>query len=165
MLMLAAALWGFENVNMNPLLAIENNNLVVRWSTGGFDHYNVRWSANGGSARQEERGDDKRFNYLGTFHQSVVYRVAVQGCISHFAASSECTSWDEVSCGSPCTPCDGLAPRPIINGTGLCLDVHAPDQHRNGGRVQLWACNGSDQQLWTLRNTQVVSLAGKMPRR
>ncbi len=42
---------------------------------------------------------------------------------------------------------------------GGCLDVHAPDMTRNGGRVQMWACNAQPQQRWsfdsasgTLRN-------------
>lgn len=34
-----------------------------------------------------------------------------------------------------------------VNG-GLCLDAHAPDAGRNGGRVQVWTCNGSPQQRW-----------------
>jgi hypothetical protein len=30
-----------------------------------------------------------------------------------------------------------------------CLDAHAPDAGKNGGRVQTWACNGQPQQRWT----------------
>lgn len=32
---------------------------------------------------------------------------------------------------------------------GGCLDVHAPDMTRNGGRVQNWACNAQPQQRWS----------------
>ena len=37
----------------------------------------------------------------------------------------------------------------IRTGAGLCLDVHAPDMAKNGGRVQVWSCNGQPQQRWT----------------
>ncbi len=36
----------------------------------------------------------------------------------------------------------------IVNEAGLCLDVHAPEMRANGGRVQVWACNGEPQQRW-----------------
>lgn len=51
----------------------------------------------------------------------------------------------------------------IVSGGGLCLDVHAPDQAKDGGRVQVWACNGSPQQIWVLdaQVGAVISLAGK----
>lgn len=51
----------------------------------------------------------------------------------------------------------------IVSGAGLCLDVHAPDQHRNGARVQVWTCNGSAQQTWVIDKAvgAVMSLAGK----
>lgn len=31
---------------------------------------------------------------------------------------------------------------------GKCLDVHAPDMRNNGGRIQVWSCNGQPQQIW-----------------
>ncbi len=37
----------------------------------------------------------------------------------------------------------------IRTGANLCLDVHAPEMGTNGGRVQVWVCNGQPQQLWT----------------
>lgn len=151
----------FENVNMNTRLSVENNQLVVHWSTSGFHHYNIRWTENGGAAKQVERDGDKDFRYLSPFKSGVVYSVAVQGCDKSLLSHSQCTSWDEVSCGTARNPCEGGAPRAIVSGGGLCLDVHAPDQRVNGGRVQLWACNGSDQQLWSIRGGRVVSLAGK----
>ena len=51
----------------------------------------------------------------------------------------------------------------IVAGAGLCLDVHAPDQAKDGARVQVWACNGSPQQTWVLDEKvgAVISLAGK----
>lgn len=150
-----------ENVNMAPRLSVENGHLVVHWGASGFGHYNIRWSTKGGAPQQIERDGDKDFVYVTTFARGLVYSVAVQGCDSRTLARSQCTSWDEVSCGQARAPCDGPPPRPIINGGGLCLDVHAPDQGKDGGRVQLWQCNGSDQQLWTQQGPRIVSLAGK----
>ena len=51
----------------------------------------------------------------------------------------------------------GPTPPPLSRGTdgvirtasGLCLDVHAAEMTMNGGRVQVWACNGQVQQQWT----------------
>jgi len=39
---------------------------------------------------------------------------------------------------------------PIKNAGGRCLDVHAPDQFKNGARVQIWSCNNTMQQDWTI---------------
>ena len=108
---LALSASGFENVNMNPLLSVEGGSVVVRWSTKGFDHYNIRWSENGGPTKQVEREGDKYFRYLAPYRPGVVYRVAVQGCDKAFAGKSQCTSWDEVECG-PASPCDGSRPAP-----------------------------------------------------
>ena len=36
----------------------------------------------------------------------------------------------------------------IRSGAGKCLDVHAPDQYKNGARVQVWDCNNTLQQTW-----------------
>jgi hypothetical protein len=101
----AAAAGGFEDVNMGTTLSVEGGHLVVRWSTGGFDHYNIRWTENGGGAQQVERDGDKRFRYLSAFRRGVVYRVAVQGCQRGFVGRSQCTSWDEAVCGDRGNAC------------------------------------------------------------
>lgn len=49
----------------------------------------------------------------------------------------------------------------IRSGAGKCLDVHAPDQYSNGGRVQVWDCNNSLQQTWKLEGNAIKSGAGK----
>lgn len=49
----------------------------------------------------------------------------------------------------------------IHTGVGKCLDVHAPDQAKNGARVQAWDCNGSPQQSWMLVDGMIRSHAGK----
>ena len=36
----------------------------------------------------------------------------------------------------------------LVNAGGKCLDVHVPDMRNNGGRVQVWDCNGAPQQQW-----------------
>jgi hypothetical protein len=36
----------------------------------------------------------------------------------------------------------------IRSSTGRCLDVHQPEANSDGGRVQVWTCNGQPQQLW-----------------
>ncbi len=114
---LALSASGFENINMNPALSVEGGSVVVRWSTGGFDHFNIRWSENGGPAKQVEREGDKDFRYLVKYNPKVVYTVAVQGCDKAFAGKSQCTSWDEISCG-PQSPCDSASrppPKPAPN--------------------------------------------------
>jgi hypothetical protein len=153
----------FENVNMGTTITVEGGHIVAHWDATGFDHYNIRWSANGGRETQVERDGDKNFVYLPTYQPGVIYSVSVQGCEKGFASSSKCTSWDGISCGNPRSPCTGPIPMPIRSAGGLCLDVDAPNQHVNGGRVQVWACNGSDQQLWVIDFGQerIVSLAGK----
>ncbi len=151
----------FEDVNMGTTITVEGGHIVAHWNTTGFDHYNIRWSANGGPETQVERDGDKTFVYLPPYQPGVVYSVSVQGCEKNFASSSKCTSWDGTSCGNPRNPCAGPIPLPIKSRGGLCLDVDAPNQHVNGGRVQVWTCNGSDQQLWSINGGRIVSLAGK----
>ena len=48
----------------------------------------------------------------------------------------------------------------LINAGGMCLDVHAPDMRNNGGRVQVWQCNGEPQQQWSLRGNALVNAGG-----
>ena len=38
----------------------------------------------------------------------------------------------------------------LKNLGGRCLDVHAPDQFKNGARVQIWTCNNTMQQDWII---------------
>jgi len=151
----------FENVNMGTTLSVQDGHIVAHWTTGGFDHYNIRWKINDGAWQSLGRDGDKNFVFVTTFHPGWVYTVAVEGCDTHLLAHSTCTSWDQTQCGAPREPCDGPAPRPFVSGGGLCLDVDAASQHVNGGKVQVWACNNQDQQQWTLSAGRIVSLAGK----
>ena len=48
----------------------------------------------------------------------------------------------------------------IQNGAGLCLDVHRPDIIRNGGRVQVWGCNGQPQQQWRWVGKAIQNVGG-----
>lgn len=61
------------------------------------------------------------------------------------------------STGQPLTIAGGA----IRSGAGKCLDVHAPDQRNNGGRVQVWDCNNTLQQTWRFENGTIRSGAGK----
>lgn len=151
----------FEDVNMNTTLAVQDGQLVAHWSTRGFDHYNIRWSAYGGPPAQLGRDGDKDFVFITKYVPGATYKVAVQGCETHALSRSQCTSWDEASCGEARNPCAGPMPRAIKSGGGLCLEVRASDQRMNGGKVQLWHCNNADQQTWTLHGSAIVSLGGK----
>ena len=100
-----SAAWGYEDTSMGTALSVEGGHLVVRWVTGGFHHYNIRWKEGSGGWKQVEREGDKYFRYLSTFRPRVVYRVAVQGCHKSTFSSSTCTSWDEAICGDAGNPC------------------------------------------------------------
>jgi hypothetical protein len=123
MLVLSAS--AFENVNMATTLSVEGGHLVVRWSTKGFDHYNIRWSENGGPVKQVEREGDKYFRYLTPFRPGVAYLVAVQGCDKPFAGKSQCTSWDEAFCGPAGSPCDGTQRPPPSTSSKPAADACA----------------------------------------
>ena len=45
----------------------------------------------------------------------------------------------------------------IESGAGLCLDVHAPCQKKNGCKVQVWECGGEQQQQWTIDKGEIRS--------
>ena len=57
--------------------------------------------------------------------------------------------------------CGPLPPIRIRSGPGKCLDVHAPDQLKNGARVQVWDCNIQDQQDWHVVDRALVTRNGK----
>ncbi len=98
----------FENVSMGTQIAVgSDRNVLVRWSTRGFDRYNVRWSTTRGETGQRERPGNRDFTVLMRYIAGEIYTVAVQGCESRTLARSRCTSWDTVSCGSPNTRCQG----------------------------------------------------------
>eukprot|EP01084_Bolivina_argentea_P285082 488790_1 len=58
---------------------------------------------------------------------------------------------------------------PLSSGTyseiesfgGKCLDIHLDDYQKNGGKVQVWDCNGWDNQLWKYENGIIKSKGGK----
>jgi Ricin-type beta-trefoil lectin domain len=43
----------------------------------------------------------------------------------------------------------------VSAGQYMCLDA-AADQMRNGGKVQLWTCNGQPQQIWYVEDLGVM---------
>ena len=102
---ITSAAWGFENVNMNTRLSVEGGHLVVRWSTAGFHHYNIRWKEGNGAWQQVEREGNKDFRYLSAYRPHVIYRVAVQGCDKAMFSRSTCTDWDEATCGGHGNSC------------------------------------------------------------
>jgi hypothetical protein len=107
---LSSVAFSFEDVNMNVTAATSNDGqLVVSWSTGGFHHYNIRLSMNGGPAQQVERDGDKRFRYFGRYQRGATYTISVQGCDKQPFGRSQCTSWDTIVCKHmPCTGTEGL---------------------------------------------------------
>lgn len=134
-------------------------------------HYNVAWAGGGGRIQREAPISRSSDTWVGGRVKGAVYTVSLQACTKRTAASSRCGPWVSkkfVSCGTIGLPCghprlDAPEPMNILAESELCLDVHAPDQARNGGRVQVWACNGSPQQTWVLDKEvgAVISLAGK----
>lgn len=52
-------------------------------------------------------------------------------------------------------------PVQIASAGGGCLEVYEPDQYNNGGRVQMWTCNGARHQVWFLEFGVIRSAAGK----
>jgi hypothetical protein len=135
---LALSASGFDNVNMNTALSVEGGHVVVRWAKSGFHHYNIRWSEDGGPAKQAEREGDKDFRYLSRYRPGVVYRVAVQGCNKPLGGTSQCTSWDEAVCG-PERPCDGsrpvAKPPPPAKGSDVCASGYVWREARTQDHV------------------------------
>lgn len=80
------------------------------------------------------------------------------------SSGSSCWTGSKVYCctklASTASPLTLLVPI-IISGARKCLDVHAPEQHNNGAKVQVWTCNNAIQQTWRLEGTRIRSGAGK----
>ncbi|MCB9654776.1 MAG: ricin-type beta-trefoil lectin domain protein [Deltaproteobacteria bacterium] len=49
----------------------------------------------------------------------------------------------------------------IRNASGKCLDVHAGCMYSNGCNVQVWDCNNTSQQTWTVSGGQIRNANGK----
>jgi hypothetical protein len=137
--------------------------IVIEWrSNCDYDHFNFSWQTPGGQRIQLERDADKRRYILGGRLTNTVYTFGLQGC------DDGCTPWITqtiLTCGSRDHPCEHprgvVRPVRIKSGGGKCLDVHAPDQLNNGARVQVWDCNGLDQQTWIRRGTSIRTKNGK----
>lgn len=48
----------------------------------------------------------------------------------------------------------------LVQQSGLCLDVHAPDVRRNGAKVQTWQCTGGDNQAFEFVDNALVTPEG-----
>ncbi|HET7013646.1 MAG TPA: glycoside hydrolase family 3 C-terminal domain-containing protein [Streptosporangiaceae bacterium] len=55
---------------------------------------------------------------------------------------------------------DGIAATPLIGYQGLCLDL-AGDANTNGTKVEIYTCNGTDGQEWTIEPNNTVQANGK----
>ncbi|WP_408951613.1 RICIN domain-containing protein [Lysobacter sp. Hz 25] len=153
----------------------DSTSATVTWAGSeqscGRSHYNVAWAGGGGRMQREVPISRSTNTWLGERIRGAVYTVAMQACTSRTAAPSICGPWVSkkfVSCGTKGVPCGHPrlnAPEPMVitSGAGLCLDVHAPDQAKDGAKVQVWVCNGSPQQTWVVDEKvgAVISLAGK----
>jgi Ricin-type beta-trefoil lectin domain len=156
-------------------VSADSTKATVTWAGSdpacGRTHYNVAWAGGGGRFQRKAALSRSSDTWVGARIKGTVYTASVQACTTRFAASSRCGPWVSkkfVACGTKGVPCghprlDAPEPLTIVSGSGLCLDVHAPDQGKDGGRVQVWACNGSPQQTWVFDEQagSVISLAGK----
>ena len=55
---------------------------------------------------------------------------------------------------------DGIATTPLVGYQGLCLDL-AGDANTNGTKVEVYTCNGTDGQEWTIEPNNTVQADGK----
>ena len=55
---------------------------------------------------------------------------------------------------------DGIAPTPLDGYQGLCLDV-AGDSNADGSKVDIYTCNGTDGQQWTIEPNGTIQADGK----
>jgi len=147
----------------------ERTSIVVNWLANcDYSHFNIRWERPGKPAAQSQLDGDQRRFVIKNKHSNTVYTFSLQGCDKPLVGRSTCTEWISetvLSCGSRTNPCEhprGIVhPVRIKSATGKCLDVHAPDRGKNGGRVQVWDCNGEDQQTWIFREKALMTTNGK----
>jgi hypothetical protein len=59
------------------------------------------------------------------------------------------------------SPKPGFRGKQLVNGSGLCLDIHDPQIRTQGGRVQLWECiDTAINQRWRLEDGRLVNDGG-----
>jgi beta-glucosidase len=54
----------------------------------------------------------------------------------------------------------GIAPTPLVGYEGLCLDV-ASDSNTDGSKVDVYTCNGTNGQQWTIMPNNTIQADGK----
>jgi beta-glucosidase len=57
-------------------------------------------------------------------------------------------------------PADGIAPTPLVGYQGLCLDV-AGDSNADATKVDIYTCNGTNGQQWTIEPNNTVQADSK----
>ncbi len=55
---------------------------------------------------------------------------------------------------------DGIAATPLVGYEGLCLDV-ASDSNADGSKVDIYTCNGTNGQQWTIEPNNTIQADGK----
>jgi len=55
---------------------------------------------------------------------------------------------------------DGIAATPLVGYQGLCLDL-AGDSNADGAKVDIYTCNGTNGQQWTLESNSTIEADGK----
>lgn len=146
----------------------EGARLVIVWNdTEARDHYNVRWGSPGLTDVQVEVSGGRFGSLAIPKVADRRYSISVQGCSTPLIGRASCTRWVEqtvVACGLRGTPCGSPLNSGLVrirSGADKCLDVHAPDQDVNGGKVQVWDCNGTNQQTFILDGDTVKTKGGK----
>lgn len=149
----------------------EGSRIVFDWTHNCFwDHSLVRWARVGWTGQVERPSDyDFSFFIFGNVRLNTVYTFSAKGCDDPWIGADTCSPhWESrniLTCGGPRTSCAsfpaGVSPRRIKSAFGKCVDVHAPEQLMNGGSIQVWDCNGQDQQTWIRIGKALITKNGK----
>ena len=71
------------------------NKAIFRFSgSKDTNFFNVRYKTNNGERQVENRSGSWT---ISNIHPNRVYSISVQGCVSHFARRSTCSSWSRAS--------------------------------------------------------------------
>jgi len=91
------------------------------------------------------------FRYLGLFRDGAVKTLVVTGI---FSAACLAMPLAAQPLGSA-----GAEEAVTLRSGGKCLDVNERQVHTNGGRVQLWDCDGRPSQSWRFERGRILNLA------
>ena len=164
--------WTIDNINGWKSRGLPASKAIVGvpfYSRPGSIPYNQIVAMNAAYANQDcatINGAQQCYNGLPTVRSKTQWAMANAGGIMNWELSQDTTGSTSLvsaifdAAGGTTTPPTGGKTGPVKGIAGKCVDV-ASANSANGTAIQLWTCNSSSAQTWTVGTDGTVRALGK----